>query len=94
MWVEPRTRKHNSQTEAATSPWKEAGDAVQVKRLIRRRIRKAGSGIDLVADVNAVVALNVDDGRRPAGVSETSTGSPAPSPDDADGLDKRGREQA
>jgi hypothetical protein len=64
---------------------------VQVKRLISRRIRKAGSGIDLVADVNAVVSVNVNEHRQAD--SETSTTSPASKADAAD-LDKRGRENA
>jgi hypothetical protein len=64
---------------------------VQVKRLIRRRIRKAGAGIDLVADLNAVVSVNTNETRRPS--SEAGTGSPRPSRSDDSGLDNRGREQ-
>jgi hypothetical protein len=32
---------------------------VQVRRLISKRIRHVGNGIDLVADVNADVSVNV-----------------------------------
>jgi hypothetical protein len=60
--------------------------AVQVKRLIRRHIRRAGSGIDLAADVNAVLSVNLNE-RRQATSSKTST-KPPPG-----GLDTRGREQ-
>ena len=49
---------------------------MQVKRLISRRIRKAGQGIDLAADVHAVVSVNVQETRRPA-TSRTSTEPPA-----------------
>jgi hypothetical protein len=68
---------------------------VQVKRLISRRIRKAGRGFDLAADVNAVVSANVQEGRH-AATSRTGTQSPRPSgthdagPDDTD----RGRKNA
>jgi hypothetical protein len=37
---------------------------VQVKRVISKRIRRTGPGIDLVADVNADVSVNVAEGRR------------------------------
>jgi hypothetical protein len=66
---------------------------VQVKRLIRRRIRKSGSGIDLAADVNAVVSVNVNE-HRPAGASETRTEPPAFSRKGDGGVDDRGRENA
>jgi hypothetical protein len=62
---------------------------VQVKRLISRRIRRAGSGIDLVADVNAVVSVNVNENRQER--SETRTTSPPSGPGDAGGPDNRGR---
>jgi hypothetical protein len=72
-----------------------AGQAVQVKRLIRKRIRRAGSGIDLVADVNAVMSVNVNERhRQDTRSSETRTESPAPPRTDAAGLDNRGREQS
>jgi hypothetical protein len=62
---------------------------VQVKRLIRKRIRKAGSGIDLAADVDAVVSVNVNEHRQEP--SETRTTSPPSEPGGADGPDNRGR---
>jgi hypothetical protein len=65
---------------------------VQVKRLIRKHIRKTGSGIDLAADLNAVVSVNVNEHGR-AATSKTSTQPPPPPGKDADGLDTRGREQ-
>ena len=65
---------------------------MQVKRLISRRIRKTGSGIDLVADVNAVISVNVNEGR-PA-TSETSTKSPPPPRKGDAGPNDRGRETA
>lgn len=62
---------------------------MQVKRLIRKRIRQVGSGIDLVADVNANVSVNVNDDR--PSVKPTRTDPPASSRVD-DGPDQRGRE--
>jgi hypothetical protein len=35
---------------------------VKVKRLIRERIRRSGPGINLVADVNADISVNVRQG--------------------------------
>jgi hypothetical protein len=69
---------------------------VQVKRLIRRHIRKAGSRIDLVADVNAAVSVNVNEtGTTTTSTSQTTRAeSPASSRADASGLDNRGRENA
>jgi hypothetical protein len=67
---------------------------VQVKRLISRRIRKAGSGIDLVADVRAAVSVNVNEtGTTTAASHDTGVRSPAPSRGD-EGLDRRGRENS
>jgi hypothetical protein len=66
---------------------------VQVKRLIRKRIRKAGSGIDLAADVDAVVSVNVNE-HRPAAPPRTRTDSPASSRIRDAGLDHRGKENA
>ena len=68
---------------------------MQVKRLISRRIRKAGQGFDLAADVNAVVSVNVQEGRR-AATSRTGTESARP-PDTHDAgpaETDRGRENA
>jgi hypothetical protein len=65
---------------------------VQVKRLIRKHIRKTGSGIDLAADLNAVVSVNVNEHGQTT-TSKTSTQPPPSSGKDADDLDTRGREQ-
>jgi hypothetical protein len=75
------------------SPGKEAGNAVQVKRLIRRRIRKSGSGIDLAADVNAVVSVNVNEHGTTTS-STTRTEPPASSRKGATGANDRGKENA
>jgi hypothetical protein len=32
---------------------------MQIRKLIQRRIRKQGDGVDLVGDVNATIAANV-----------------------------------
>jgi hypothetical protein len=66
---------------------------VQVKRLIGKRIRTAGSGIDLAADVSAAVSVNVNEtGTTTTRTSQrTSTGSPAASRGDEE-PDRRGRE--
>jgi hypothetical protein len=74
------------------SPRKEAGNAVQVKRLIRRHIRKSGSGIDLAADVNAVVSVNVNE--RGTTTSTTSTEPPTSSHKRDAGANDRGKENA
>jgi hypothetical protein len=65
---------------------------VQVKRLIRKRIRTSGSAIDLAADVNAVVSVNVNE-RDATTSSTTRTESPSPSGQSA-GADERGKENA
>jgi hypothetical protein len=75
------------------SPRKEAGNAVQVKRLIRRRIRKSGSGIDLAADVNAVVSVNVNEHGTTTS-STTRTESPSSSRKRDAGANDRGKENA
>jgi hypothetical protein len=63
---------------------------VQVKRLIRKRIRTSGSGIDLAADVNAVVSVNVNE-RDATTSSTTRTESPSSSVQSAE-ADERGKE--
>jgi hypothetical protein len=45
---------------------------VQVKRIIAKRIRRVGNGIDLAADVNADIQVNV--------ASRRSPGAPASRP--------------
>jgi hypothetical protein len=62
-------------------------EAVQVKRLIQKRIRKTGPGINLVADVNADVSVNVNRSR------STRTDRPMPPPRPA-GPDERGKENS
>jgi hypothetical protein len=65
---------------------------VQVKRLIRKRIRKAGSGIDLAADVNAVVSVNVNEPG--SSVSSTTGTSSSSSSGKGDAANDRGKENA
>jgi hypothetical protein len=59
---------------------------VQVKRLITKRIRRSAPGIDVVADVNADVSVNVN--------ARRSTRIPPPQPprDKNAGTDERGKE--
>jgi hypothetical protein len=69
----------------------EAKSAVQFQRLIRRRIRKSESGIDLAADVNAVVSVNVNEsGTTTASTVRTDSSSPSDRP--RDGSAHRGKE--
>jgi hypothetical protein len=59
---------------------------VQVRRLISKRIRQVGKGVDLVADVNADVSVNVRSSR------PTRTTAPTPrAPSGAD-TDRKGKE--
>ena len=44
---------------------------MQIKKIIQRRIRKHGNGVDVVADVNAAIAANV--GERGAHTSASSS---------------------
>jgi hypothetical protein len=92
----PGRREPTSETRSRDVATKEAGDAVQVKRLIRRHIRRVGSGIDLAADVNAVVSVNVNEHGHATTSATSTTGaqSPPATGRDADGLDNRGRENA
>jgi hypothetical protein len=50
-------------------PGKQLG--VQVKRLVSKRIRRTAPGIDLVADVNADISVNVAEGRQARPKSST-----------------------
>jgi hypothetical protein len=86
------TREPTLKTEDRDVATEGAGTAVQVKRLIRKRIRKAGSGIDLVADVNASVSVNVNENRQTS--PRTRATPPGSAREDAGGLDDRGRENA
>jgi hypothetical protein len=63
--------------------------AVRVKRVISKRIRRTANGIDLVADVNADLAVNVT-GRRDASKSRSTRTADRP-PQDA-GSSERGKE--
>jgi len=58
---------------------------VQVKRVITKRIRRSAPGIDLVADVNADVSVNVDQS------NSTRADRPKPPPRPAGPVD-RGKE--
>jgi hypothetical protein len=44
---------------------------MQIKKIIQRRIRKHGNGVDVVGDVNAAIAANV--GESGAHTSSSST---------------------
>ena len=66
---------------------------MQVKRLIKRRIRKAGSGIDLAADVNAVVSVNVNETGATT-FSTTSRESTSPPARDTGESEDRGKEKS
>jgi hypothetical protein len=57
-------------------------------RVIRKRIRKKDDGIDLAADVNAVIAVNSGDGG-----SRTSVSSRQTVVQRSDGPDAKGKEQ-
>jgi hypothetical protein len=57
-----------------------------MRRVIRKRIRQTGNGIDLVADVNAVIAIN--DGREQG--EEPEGERPGDEPGDAE-VDQTGR---
>jgi hypothetical protein len=35
---------------------------MEIRKVIRRRIRKSGGGVDLASDVNAVISANVNRG--------------------------------
>lgn len=48
---------------------------MNIKKVIRERIRHNVAGVDLDADVNAVVAANVGEKRQTTSVSSTSTAS-------------------
>jgi hypothetical protein len=59
---------------------------VQVRRLISKRIRRVGNGVDLVADLNADVSVNVR--------SSPGTRAAAPTPKSRPGADpkRKGKE--
>jgi hypothetical protein len=68
-------------------------EAVQVKRLVSKRIRKAGSGIDLVADLGAAVSVNVNETGTTTTTTSRRTGTEPPAPSRGDEEpDRRGRE--
>ena len=46
---------------------------MQVRKVIQRRIRRAGEGIDLVGDVNAAISANVGEKSSTSHVSTRST---------------------
>jgi hypothetical protein len=46
---------------------------MQIRKIIQRRIRRRGNGVDFVGDVNAVIAANVaDPSDRPRSRSDNS----------------------
>lgn len=47
-----------------------------VKRTVRRTIRRSAKGIDVVADVNAVVAVNGDTASSSSTTTVTQSGTP------------------
>jgi hypothetical protein len=61
-------------------------EAVQVKRLISKRIRRTAPGLNLAADVNAEISVNVAEGR------STRTGPSTPPPRPGARPDERGKE--
>ena len=47
--------------------------AMQVRKIIRRRLRSRGGGVDLAADLNAAIAANVGEQGQTTNVSSRST---------------------
>ncbi|MDX6396666.1 MAG: hypothetical protein QOJ43_74 [Gaiellaceae bacterium] len=64
---------------------------MQIRKLIERRIRQRGGGVDLDADVNATVAANVGERGAVTKVSSTQTASAGekPQPRQKDGPAER-----
>jgi hypothetical protein len=85
-------RKQLRQIKPPRCQRKEAGKAVQVKRLISERIRRSAHGIDVVADVNADVSVNVTERGQDRPSRSTGTGPPRPPRRDDAGADGRGKE--
>jgi hypothetical protein len=56
------------------------GQAEDMRRVIQKRIRRTGEGIDLAVDLNAVIAIN--DGREEP-EAEADRAEDAPGPDEA-----------
>jgi hypothetical protein len=46
---------------------------MQVRKIIQRRIRRSGEGVDLVGDVNAAISANVGEKSSTSHVSSRST---------------------
>jgi hypothetical protein len=61
---------------------------VQVKRLISKRVRKNAHGINLAADVNADISVNIADGR-----SSRSTSADRPKSDPRGAAERSEREK-
>ena len=57
---------------------------MQIRKLIERRIRRAGGGIDVDSDVNAVVAANVGERSAVTHASSAKTSSAGSKPPRAD----------
>ena len=67
---------------------------MQLRKVIQRRIRRSGEGVDLVGDVNAAISANVGEQSSTTHVSSRSTVS-APSRDKEEPRDEtQGREGA
>jgi hypothetical protein len=79
------------QIDVTASPRTGGREAVQVKRLISKRIRQSARGFDLAADVNADVSVNVAE-RRPDRERPTGTDRPTPRSGPGAGRDERGKE--
>jgi hypothetical protein len=54
-----------------------------MRRVIRQRIRRTGNGVDLVADINADIAINVDRTTVPADDPAPDATTRRPASDDA-----------
>ena len=63
-------------------PLESDGDSttVNIKKVIRERIRESAAGVDLDADVNAVVAANVGERGQTTSVSSSSRASASSRP--------------
>jgi len=46
---------------------------VQIRKVIQRRIRRSGNGVDLVGDVNAAISANVGERNSVSHVSSRSS---------------------
>jgi transcriptional regulator len=49
---------------------------MQIRKVIQRRIRKSGGGVDFASDVNAVISANVDRGHSVRAVPKREASNP------------------